>query len=342
MTDLKTPSKRFWSGIALGNYRDIEYALEYGFDPKELSPEGLSYRGTPQTSYQKQILPTGTHALEALLICGETWSNDAYSDNEFRKAWNKLLPLMDKSLFGATLQNGETILLAYSKQASGRQKSNIFQKIINRTPKDLIDFQDDRGNSAAHWCINRYRLENFNALMKAGADPNVRNNKGHNCAFAAALLPVSSNRSFAHPKIFLDAAIKAGARIELADNDGNTLPFVFRSTVRIPLKTFVEHGGDVNARGKDGKSLAQALIEKDNLQCLVELCKLPQTDLRSQNGTDGNLLKALLEKRTVSHLNKSDRNILNVLTSEIQALDIAHATKAIDQSQGVSSRRVRL
>lgn len=250
---------------------------------------------------------------------------------------------MDKSIFGETLKNGETILLAYSKQSSSRQKSNIFQKIIKRTPKDLIDFQDDGGNSAAHWCINRYRLENFNALIKGGADANVRNDKGHNCAFVAAQLHTSSNKSFAHPKIFLDASIKAGARLDLPDNEGNTIPFMFRPTVRIPFSTFVEHGGDVNARGKDGKSLAEALIDKDDFRGLIELYKLPETDLRVQNGTDGNLLKALREKKPAGYLlNKSDRDLLDLLDTEIEALDLGHATQTIDQSSSISQRRARL
>lgn len=330
-----TPSELLWKGITTGSIYDLQSALLDGADINEGAPAGTQYRGTPATMYKAQTLPEGISAFEALLICHESWGNDPASGAEFRKACGLVIRGVRKEVFSNPMSNGDTALLAYCRLPELYQKSNIFELVLRRTPKNLLDAQDERGYTSLMHLMQRYRMESFNVLLKAGADPDIRNEEGRNCALIAGKMYSSSHKSHSKPIQFLERAAENGARIDLPDSLGNTLPFLMYN---YPLAPFIAAGGDINATNQEGMTLAQKTLKDWNYSRFNEMINAPEVDWRKQIPNPAEFLRDL--NKDVAHYDGSIKDIARRLSVYLEAMALEDSTPGINVQEKRSSLRL--
>jgi hypothetical protein len=330
-----TPSEQFWRGISTGYLYDVQDAIQNGADINEAVPEGVQYRGDARTRYQPRKVPVGISAFEALMLCHETWGSDPTSAAEFRKTCGLLIRGSDKDVFTKPMSNGDTALLTYCRLPEIYQKSSIFELVLRRTPKRMLDAQDDRGYTGLMYLIQRYRMESFNALLKAGADANVRNNDGRNCALVAGATHRSSHRSYGKPESFLARAVEAGARIDVADNVGNTLPLIMHN---YPLASFIAAGGDINAPNNEGITIAKKALGDRHFLRFDEMLTLDAIDWRKQIPDPAEFLQEL--NRQAALFDNTTKSIVRRLTVHLEAIALEEMTPSIHTQEKRSSPRL--
>ena len=123
--------------------------------------------------------------------------------------------------------------------------------------------QDEEGWSVLHSAILRNEPTIVAALLRAGADPNVRNKLGatplHTAAFARD-----------NPTT-VKALLKAGADVN-ARNENGTTPLHWASSAA-NVVALLEGGANVNARTKDGHIPLHLAAHKPKLAVIAELLK---------------------------------------------------------------------
>lgn len=272
-----TPIERFWRGITQGHLYDIQKAMGEGVRLDALSPPGVKYRPSRSNLTVVEELPAGIRPLEALFLCHPMWDGPPETCSDFRKISKVFVRGTEKEFFSKSLLNGQSVLGAYSALPYDLQKSNVFEMVLRRTPTELLDAQDHKGDTPLHHLIRRLRKESFGALIKAGASPNIFNAEHRNAVLEAAATRKSSNRSHVHPVEFLKQAVDAGGRVDVADSRGRNVLFLCDY---LTFGQFEKMGGDLYARDHEDRSIVDVFLANGNLSRLSDLLKTPGLDAR--------------------------------------------------------------
>jgi ankyrin repeat protein len=128
-------------------------------------------------------------------------------------------------------------LLAFAMDEDFSEAILLVQELKEKT--ETVDAQDQNGRTALMEAAGKGNIPEVRALLEAGADPNIRDNKGRTALMNA----------------WKEAAIlllEAGADPNIKDNDGETAIYHSRFGSRDELELLVNAGADINAADNRG------------------------------------------------------------------------------------------
>jgi hypothetical protein len=137
----------------------------------------------------------------------------------------------------------------------------------------LHKLQDNRGKTALMWAAYKGYLDVVNALVKARADVNLKDNYD-----LTALMRAAQEGHLA----ILQALVEAGSIIDLPDQDGDTaLMRAAQQGFHLDIvQALVKAGADVNLKNKNGDTALMLAIRGDHLDVFKALLEAkPKLDL---------------------------------------------------------------
>jgi RNA polymerase sigma factor (sigma-70 family) len=126
-----------------------------------------------------------------------------------------------------------------------------------------INSTDEDGNPAIFWALFKRNVPAAQLLLKHGVSVNVINSKtGTN------LLMNTIGWDYPEMTQFREDILKAGANVNYArPSDGKTALMAAAWHVpTTPLKQLIKYGADLNARGKDGRTVLRRALDDGNLE----------------------------------------------------------------------------
>ncbi|KAJ5633124.1 hypothetical protein N7490_009463 [Penicillium lividum] len=204
------------------NIEAVTMLLDAGADPTAETDDGSTILHT-DGSTDKELLPVLLTSrlvnVNQLMTKGRT--NPLYLRLEGHRPESVLELLKYKPDLNMADSDGNRPLHVFLKQ-------NNFQ-IISRSGRDVVDallsaganpnLQNGKGETPLHLMQGSRDLETVSRLVKAGADLEIRNLEGQTALFKN----IKSDRIPCDKATFSNAVIKLGARLDTRDNKGRTL-----------------------------------------------------------------------------------------------------------------------
>ena len=241
---------------ALCNSETLQAIIDHGIDVNATNKDG-------ETALMIACLKGNVDAINVLLNAN---ANPKFADTKGNTCLHcaagalcnseTLQAIIDHGIdVNATNKDGETALMI----ACLKENVDAINVLLNANANP--NFADTKGNTCLHCAAGALcNSETLQAIIDHGADVNATNKDGKTALLIACL---EGN------KYVIDILLNAGANPRSADTTGYTClhyavlvrQYVFPKET---LKTFIDHGADVNAINKDGKTALLIACMKRN------------------------------------------------------------------------------
>jgi len=145
----------------------------------------------------------------------------------------------------------------YPDSLNDEDKKLIKTIAKKKLPKGIFEKRDEKGRNILHLAVIKYHTDLVSALLKAGADPNVKDFEGKTPLHYAV---ITARKRFPNTAIII-ALLKAGANPNLQDNNGNTpLHYTFAKNFYLEkfkvknTKVLLSNGANPNIKNKKGET----------------------------------------------------------------------------------------
>jgi uncharacterized protein len=162
--------------------------------------------------------------------------------------------------------------LVYAARADDADR---VRALLSAQPRIDVNQRTADGTSALHWAVYHDEAELVERLLRAGADPNARNDYGST--------PMMEAATTGDLRVLRDL-LRAGADVESPNRDGQTALMILSRTSNVEAaRLLIEHGANVNAREqwRDQTPLMWAAAENQPAMVRLLVRHGAQVDARS-------------------------------------------------------------
>jgi ankyrin repeat protein len=140
----------------------------------------------------------------------------------------------------------ESKVIVLLKNIKQIEPSQLHATLAKQENKDLLNFQDLTGETLLFKAVYANNRPLIDALMAAGAKPNVAN--------LAGIAPVHIAAGFKHSSAVLKQLIIHGAHINVPSRNGQYPLHLAVKSDPVAVDTLIEQGAHINARDNDGNT----------------------------------------------------------------------------------------
>ena len=287
---------------AAGRVRTIEILFQYGANTQIKNSAGF---GIIEIAH-KNGKPEVVKFIESWNKSGDLFSRivQTMADANIEE-FNNLI----SSTQAANLQDYSGLSLLM--KAASLDKAIIIEKLVKSGA--LIDARDSLGNTSLHYAARANTKNAVTALLKLGADSDIKNNQG---LLPYDLLPekadenirnILRNHSEVNSKLLSAAkkgddklishALESGAWINVQDAEGNT-PLVEACIGNHPksVQLLIENGANLNLANKEGDT-PLLTAARDCSQEILKLLLIAGADVNKKDNLGVSALKTLFEQK---------------------------------------------
>jgi ankyrin repeat protein len=191
------------------------------------------------------------------------WKVPSTADGKFKSLFpSGKLTELQTAVANCGINCKESHGYSFLQRASAFNKPDMVQYLISQG----ADLDDKENFIQVPILSSALKLENsaFEAMLKAGANPNITNEKK-----VSPLMDASIGNNIEKMKLL----IEYGANVDLLDEDGhNALFYAVSSTDYEPMILLYNKGADLNIKNNKGENILHDMIIFNRLELLEKYC----------------------------------------------------------------------
>lgn len=191
------------------------------------------------------------------------WKNTTTADENFEALFsNGKLTDLKKAIVSCGINCKESHGYSFLQRASAFNKPGMVQYLISQG----ADLDDKDNFRQTPMLSSALRLENlaFESLLKAGANPNITNEKN-----VSPLMDASIDNNIEKMKLL----IKYGANVALLDEEGQSALFYAEfSTAYESMALLYSKGANLNIKNNKGENILHDMIIFNRVELLEKYC----------------------------------------------------------------------